>query len=156
MVWATELSPEALTVARQNLTDLTEVDPVAAARVQVAPGDWFAALPTRLAGHVDLMVANPPYVAEAEYPGLDPMVREWEPRMALVAGPGTGGVGGMADVEAVVAGAPPWLRPWGVLVVEIAPDQSEAAADAARQAGFAEVGLADDLAGRVRMLVARR
>ena len=72
--------------------------------------------PTRLARRVDLVVANPPYVAEEEYADLDPTVRDWEPRSALVAPRGRGGVAGMADIEAVVAGAGAWLRhgrgPW--------------------------------------------
>ena len=63
---------------------------------------------------------------------------------------------GLADVEAVVAGAGAWLRRHGGLVVELAPSQAYGAIDAARRAGFARVGTARDLAGRLRMLVASR
>jgi release factor glutamine methyltransferase len=154
-VWATDASADALAVARENLAGLADADPPAAARVRLAEGSWFAALPGELAGQVDLVVANPPYVAEADYPGLDPTVREWEPRQALVAADGAGGVGGMADIEAVIAGAPGWLRRPGTLVVEIAPDQAEASVEAARRAGSAQVTTARDLAGRTRALVAR-
>ena len=155
-VWATDASPDALDVARANLADLADADPVAAARVHLAQGRWFAALPPALMGRVDLVVSNPPYVAESDYAGLDPVVRDWEPHSALVSARGAAGVGGMADIEAIVAGAPRWLHRSGALVVEIAPSQAYAAIDAARRAGFSKVDTARDLAGRLRMLVARR
>ncbi|HEX3460721.1 MAG TPA: peptide chain release factor N(5)-glutamine methyltransferase [Acidimicrobiales bacterium] len=152
-VWATDASADALAVAAQNLARLDSDD---SSRVQLAEGGWFGALPDAVKGRVDLIVANPPYVSEAEYADLDPGVRDWEPREALVAPTGAGGVGGMADIETIVAGAPRWLRPGGALVVEIAPGQAYASIDAARRAGFRQVTTERDLAGRVRMLVARR
>jgi len=155
-VWATDASPDALDVARYNRDALATVDPAAAERVHVAGGSWFDALPGHLARRIDLVVANPPYVTDDEYAHLDPTVRDWEPRSALVAAHGRGGVAGMADIEAVVAGAGAWLRRPGALVVELAPSQAYAAVDAARRAGFAEVGTSRDLAGQLRMLVARR
>lgn len=155
-VWATDASSDALDVARANLAVLAATDPRAAARVTLADGRWFAALPDRLARRVDLVVANPPYVSEAEYAELDPTVREWEPRSALVAHRGDSGVAGLADIESVVAGAGSWLRRHGGLVVELAPAQAYGAIDAARRAGFGRVGTARDLAGRLRMLVANR
>jgi release factor glutamine methyltransferase len=155
-LWATDASPDALDVARANLADLADADPVAAARVHLAHGPWFAALSPALVGRVDLVVSNPPYVAESDYAGLDPVVRDWEPHSALVSARGAAGVGGMADIEAIVAGAPRWLHRSGALVVEIAPSQAYAAIDAARRAGFSKVDTARDLAGRLRMLVARR
>ncbi|HWE69497.1 MAG TPA: peptide chain release factor N(5)-glutamine methyltransferase [Acidimicrobiales bacterium] len=154
-VWATDWSADALAVAAENLALLPPGDPGGASRVRLARGRWFAALPDDLKGRVDLIVANPPYVSESEYAELDPGVRDWEPREALVAPPGAGGIGGMADIETIVAGAPGWLRPGGALVVEIAPTQADASIDAARRAGFAQVTTERDLAGRLRMLVAR-
>jgi methylase of polypeptide subunit release factors len=62
----------------------------------------------------------------------------------------------MSDIEAVLSGATRWLGPSGAVVVEMAPHQAGAAADAARRAGFAQVSVQRDLAGRLRMLVARR
>jgi release factor glutamine methyltransferase len=155
-VWATDVSADALAVAEQNLGLLSLRDADAAARVRLAQGWWFGALPAALKGRIDLIVANPPYVSESEYTQLDPGVRDWEPKGALVAPMGAGGVGGMADIEAIVGEAPRWLRSLGALVVEIAPAQAYAAIDAARQAGFAQVTTERDLAGRLRMLVARR
>ena len=63
-------------------------DPAAAGRVTFVAGPWFAALPERLAGRVDLVVSNPPYVTEAEFADLDPTVRELGAHEALVAPPG--------------------------------------------------------------------
>jgi len=155
-VWATDSAPDALDVARANRAAVAVTDPAAAARVMVTEGRWFAALPDRLTRRVDLVVSNPPYVSEAEFAGLDPTVRDWEPHSALVAPRGSSGVAGLADVEAVVAGAGSWLRRHGGLVVELAPSQAYGAIDAARRAGFTRVGTARDLAGRLRMLVASR
>ena len=155
-VWATDASADALEVAGQNLELLSLRDADAGARVRLARGSWLAALPADLKGQVDLIVANPPYVSVSEYADLDPEVRDWEPKGALVAPSGAGGVGGMGDIEAIVNTAPPWLRSGGGLVVEIAPTQALPAVDAARRAGFAHVTHATDLTGRVRMLVARR
>jgi release factor glutamine methyltransferase len=155
-VWATDVSADALAVAGQNLELVSRREPLVGTRVRLAQGSWFAALPGDLKGRVDLIVANPPYVSASEYADLDPEVRDWEPKGALLAPSGTGGVGGMADIEAIVGSAPGWLRPGGGLVMEIAPAQAPAAIDAAVRAGFAHVTSATDLAGRLRMLVARR
>jgi release factor glutamine methyltransferase len=154
-VWATDSSPDALEVARENICDLALTDPVGSERVRMVEGSWFDPLPVELRGHFDLVVSNPPYVAESEFPELDPSVRCWEPVEALVAPAGTGGVAGMAAIETIVAEAPGWLRRPGVLIVEIDPRQAVAAVDAARRAGFDEVRAEADLAGRLRMLVAR-
>jgi release factor glutamine methyltransferase len=156
VVWATDVSADALAVAGENLAELAGRDPVAAGRVRLSGGRWFEALPPEMAGTVDLLVSNPPYVAESDFPGLDPTVRDWEPHRALVAGPGSSGVGGMADVEAIIVGASRWLRPSGALVVEIDPSQGAAAVEVAGQAGFGRSRTRRDLAGRIRMVVARR
>ena len=156
VVWATDASADALAVAEENLAELAGTNPAAAGRVHLCEGRWFEALPPQVAGTVDLLVSNPPYVAESDFPGLDPAVRDWEPRRALVAAPGSSGVGGLADIEAVIVGASGWLRPSGVLVVEIDPSQGAAAVDVARRAGFRRSRTRRDLAGRIRMVVARR
>jgi release factor glutamine methyltransferase len=154
-VWATDISPTALAVAAGNLVELARRRPRAADRVRLAEGCWFDALPPALAGTVDLVVSNPPYVAEADFPGLDPTVRLWEPRGALVA-PDRDGVSGLGDIAAVLADAATWLRPGGVVVVEIDPGQADGALGVARRAGLVDGRTEDDLAGRVRMVVARR
>jgi release factor glutamine methyltransferase len=154
-VWATDVDPGALEVATVNRQRVGAGDPGAAERVVLRRGSWWQALPSELHGRVDLAVSNPPYVAEAEWPGLDAEVRA-EPYRALVAPDGTGGTPGLADVEAVVAGSPAWLAPRASLVVEIAPHQSAAAEACARAVGFDDVAVVPDLSGRPRVLVARR
>ena len=144
-VWATDASDDALAVARANLAGAGTT----AARVRVAAGTWFGALPDTLRGGLLVVVSNPPYVAADE--DLPPVVREWEPADALVAGPT-----GMEALELLIAEAPGWLDPAGTLVLELAPHQGEAAAGLARDAGFAEVLLRHDLTGRIRTLIARR
>ncbi|HZQ85388.1 MAG TPA: peptide chain release factor N(5)-glutamine methyltransferase [Acidimicrobiales bacterium] len=146
-VWATDVSGDALAVARANLVGLGGR---AAPRVRLVEGSWFDALPSELRGRVQLIVSNPPYVAEHEVADLPPEVARWEPMSALVAGPT-----GLEDVEHLVAEAPAWLARPGALVVEIAPHQSDAAAALARDAGFTEVSVRPDLAGRARALVGR-
>src|SRR5688572_32021725 len=79
-VWATDNSDDALAVARANLAGSGTI----AARVRLAPGSWFDALPGDLRGQLRLLVANPPYVAEHELAGLPPEVRDYEPVTALV------------------------------------------------------------------------
>ena len=144
-VWGTDRSPDALAVARANLAGMGgRVAP----RVRLVEGDWYDALPGELRGGVDLIVSNPPYVAAGE--PLPAEVAEWEPAGALVAGPT-----GLEDVARILAGAPSWLRRPGAVVVEIAPHQAEAAAARAVEAGFDEVDVRPDLAGRLRVLVAR-
>jgi len=157
-VWATDSSADALDVARANLdmvqASASDDDRAALGRVRWGQGQWFAALPTDLVGSFDLVVSNPPYVSAAEYPDLDPVVRDWEPTGALVAGPGSEGSGGLAEVETIIAGAPRWLCGDGTLVVELAPHQGETATAMARRRGFVDVRVELDLAGRPRVLVA--
>ncbi len=144
-VWATDVSVDALAVARANLAGLgTRV----ATRVRLVDGDWWDALPDELRGAVDVVVSDPPYVADDE--GLPPQVADWEPVSALRAGHT-----GLEALEMVVGGAREWLRPIGVLVAEIAPHQAQAAVAMAVDAGFAEVEVRPDLASRPRALVAR-
>ena len=95
LVWATDVSDDALAVARANLAGSgSAVGP----RVRLAAGRWYEALPDALRGRVDLIVSNPPYVAEGEE--LPAEVADWEPRDALVSG-----ATGLEAIDEVVAGA---------------------------------------------------
>lgn len=145
-VWATDASEGALLVARANIAG---TGGMAATRVRVAAGSWYDALPPELAGRVDLVISNPPYLADAELAGLDPAVADWEPHQALIAGPS-----GLEAIEVVVDGALRWLRRPGAVVVELAPSQAEAAAALALAAGFDRALVRPDLTGRPRALVA--
>lgn len=143
-VWAVERYPGAAAVARTNVVSQRR----AGHRVRVVVGSWFEPLPMSLRGSLDLVVSNPPYVeADAELPDS---VAEWEPAQALFAGPD-----GLDAIIEIVTVAVDWLASHGVLVVEIGADQGPAASNLATQAGFAEVEVHPDLAGRDRVLVAR-
>ena len=144
-VWATDASSDALDVAQANLAGLGR----AGRRVRIAEGSWFAALPDDLRGRIDLIISNPPYVAEAD--DLPAEVRDHEPRVALIPGPT-----GREALDHLVSTAPAWLAPHGVLVVELAPDQAAEVAAFATGHGFASVSIAPDLTGRDRMVIARR
>jgi release factor glutamine methyltransferase len=147
-VWATDVSADALAVARANIAGAGS----AATRVRLEQGSWFAALPDHLRGGLRLVVSNPPYVAEHEVRDLPPDVADWEPHLALVSGPS-----GLEAIETIVAEAPAWLDPDGsVLVVELAPHQADAARALAEATGFDAVDIVRDLADRDRALVARR
>ena len=104
--------------------------------------------PTRSQGRVDLIVSNPPYVAEGEE--LPAEVADWEPRDALVAG-----TTGLEAIDEVVAGAAGWLTRPGALVVELAPHQAEAAAEALAAPDSSTSRCATTSPGRPRVLVAR-
>ncbi|HZB72899.1 MAG TPA: peptide chain release factor N(5)-glutamine methyltransferase [Acidimicrobiales bacterium] len=143
-VWATDRSEDALAVARANLAGLGRPG----SRVRLVAGNWFGALPADLRGRLDLVVSNPPYVAEGE--PLPPEVADWEPQEALVAGPR-----GDEAARAILAEAAAWLTRPAALVLELAPTQATSLAGAATSAGAAEVRVRPDLSGRERVLVAR-
>lgn len=144
-VWCTDVSPDALAVARANCTGLGRP----AQRVTVVEGSWFDALPGDLRGRFGVIASNPPYVADDD--ALPPEVVAWEPGGALFAADR-----GMADLRVLVDGVWDWLVPGGALVLEMAPDQTGPMAEAARVAGYMDVSVHRDLADRDRVLVARR
>lgn len=147
VAWATDVSEGALAVASANLAGLGTQ---AVGRVHLARGSWWEALPEGLRGSVAVAVANPPYIAESEMAELPLEVSAWEPAQALVAGPS-----GLEPLEVILAGAPGWLAERSALVAEIAPHQAEEASAMAREAGFSDVLVRPDLAGRSRALVCR-
>jgi release factor glutamine methyltransferase len=145
-VWLTDASADALAVARANAAGLGR----AASNVRVAEGSWFGALPDELRGRLDVVVANPPYIAEGD-PDVASAVDEWEPPAALYAGPD-----GLADIRTIAAGATEWLRPGGALVLEIGHRQGAAVTEILAAAGLAPVEIRQDLAGLDRIAVAER
>jgi release factor glutamine methyltransferase len=153
-LWATDASAEALVVARTNAGRVRRQHDGPVLPVHFVQGNWLDPLPARLRGAVDLIVSNPPYVAGAEWPDLPGEVRR-EPATALLAGDGSDGTPGLADVEAVLSQAWVWLRRPGAVVIELAPHQADAAALMARGMGYADVLVETDLAGRARALVGR-
>ena len=146
-VVATDLSAAALAVARENAQAHGVAD-----RITFLEGDLFEPLDAADVEPADFLVANPPYVTEAEWDGLAPEIREHEPRAALVAGPE-----GTEVIARVLKGAPAYLRAGGTLLVEIGASQGRAVAEMASAVrGLGEVEVCKDYAGLDRMLVARR
>ncbi|MBA3401924.1 MAG: peptide chain release factor N(5)-glutamine methyltransferase [Actinobacteria bacterium] len=130
-VTAMDASQDALDVARENSsrTGLT---------VEVVHGDLFDGLPD---GPWDLVVSNPPYVRPHEIDALEPEVRDWEPRAALV---------GEGATEAVARAAVSVLRSGGALVLETADGDNGRVADLLHRLGYVELETTSDLAGRDR------
>ncbi|MHB1488475.1 MAG: HemK/PrmC family methyltransferase, partial [Acidimicrobiales bacterium] len=108
-VWAVDSSPAALSLAEENLRAMA---PNCRARAQLRLGSWYEPLPEAIRGRVDLVISNPPYIAEDEIDDLPPQVWDWEPRLALVAGPT-----GREAITRVLEGAPGWLARPGVAVI---------------------------------------
>ncbi len=94
-------------------------------------------------------MSNPPYIAAGA--ALPPEVAEWEPVAALISG-----TTGLEAIEHLVEHAPHWLAPGGALVLEIGETQGPAAVALAGAAGFVDVEVRTDLAGRDRILIARK
>lgn len=152
-VYALDASADALAVARANCEEVRRLE-AGMLPVTFFEGSWLEQLPASLWGAVTMVVANPPYVAEAEWDELAVEVRA-EPRRALVAGAGSDGTPGLADVEAVLAQALLWVARPGAVVIELAPHQAEAAGRMAASMGYLDVEVRPDLAQRPRALVGR-
>ncbi|QDE69907.1 peptide chain release factor N(5)-glutamine methyltransferase [Myxococcus xanthus] len=137
-VIATDLSPDACALARENAQALGVAD-----RVTVLQGDLFAPVPE--GERFQVVVSNPPYIASGEIPGLSAEVRR-EPKLALDGGPD-----GLVAVRRVVTGARQWLEPGGLLAMEIGEDQGPAVLELLRAAGYADARVEKDLERRERM-----
>lgn len=139
----TDVSEEALAVARDNAANLGLKDRVALLRTPWADGLADAGF--------DLVVSNPPYIRSAEIEGLDPEVREHDPRLALDGGPD--------GLDAYRALAPEILRvlkPGGLFLVEIGWDQAGDVRSLFEAAGAQEVEVAQDLGARDRVVMGRK
>jgi release factor glutamine methyltransferase len=144
-VTAVEASGEALELARANAAGAE-----AAARIHFLNTRW----PEGLAGlgPFGVVVANPPYLSEAEWAAAAPEVREWEPKAALVSGED-----GLADLRMIVQGAPEWLGAGGLLALETGLGQHAALAALAEGTGaYARVESGRDLSGRERFFMGWR
>jgi release factor glutamine methyltransferase len=132
-------SEEALAVARENAANLG-----LAGRAAFLRGDWAAGLEP---GSFDLVVSNPPYIPSADREGLEPEVRDHEPRMALDGGPD-----GLDAYRELAPQILAMLKPQGPFAVEIGHDQSQAVEALFREAGAVDVRTVQDLAGRDRVV----
>jgi release factor glutamine methyltransferase len=143
-VVATDASPGAVDLARVNARR-------AGAAVEVVEGDLLRPVDPALRGRVDVLVANPPYLAEAELDDVEPEVADWDPYLALVAGPT-----GHEVSDRLLRAAPAWLAPGGWLLLEVDERRARVCALRARAAGLVDTGVVADLAGRPRIVTARR
>jgi len=141
---ATDASAGALDLARENAARCG-----LAGRVEFRLGDVWEALGDE-AGF-DVVVSNPPYVAESEGESLHPEVRKWEPASALFAGPD-----GLAVLFRIVDGARDRLSAGGLLALEIGEAQGAAVLERIRDRGYGDPRLVQDLAGRPRIVLATR
>ncbi len=140
-VLGVDRSPEALALARENRGR-------SGLAVTFLAGDLLTAFEPR---SLDAVVSNPPYLSEAEYVALEPAVRAFEPREALVSGRD-----GLDATRRLLRQAAMVLRPGGLVAIEIDARRGGESAGLAREAGLVAVQVHDDLYGRARYLLARR
>ena len=143
-VCATDISPLAVQIAAENAARLGLGD-----AVTTLEGDLFAALPQSALGTLDVVVSNPPYIPSADVPELPAEVAGFEPHLALDGGPD-----GLDVFRRILAGGREWLRPGGLLAVELDQRMVPKAASEAVE-WYEDVRVVSDLAGRDRIVSAR-
>jgi release factor glutamine methyltransferase len=131
-VYAADLDPAEVEVARRNLPPVSGAD-------RVFEGDLFDALPPALRGRVGILVVNAPYVPTAEIALMPAEAREHEPRVALDGGPD-----GLDVQRRIADGAREWLAPGGSLIIETSVRQAAGTADAMRAGGLEPRTVRDD------------
>jgi len=144
-VWLTDLSTDALAVARANLAGLGLID----GDVRIAQGSWFRALPSELKNSFNLIVSNPPYIAVYD-PSVESSVLEHEPHMALFAGSD-----GLDAYREIIAQAGEWLVPDGWLVLEIGHQQGHVVRELLTKNSFKQIEIRQDFTGRDRIALAK-
>lgn len=140
---ATDQSPEALAIAKQNVQSLA-----LSSQIQFAQGSWYEAVGPQ--DQFDVIVSNPPYIA-----GQDPHLNQgdlrFEPESAL-----TDYGSGLSCLQAIISGAGKFLRSGGLVAVEHGYDQSEAVVGLMKKAGLIDVQVHHDLAGHCRVASGRK
>ena len=145
-LWATDLSGEALEVARRNAARHGVGN-----KITFLQGNLLKPVASRLSeGQLDAVVSNPPYVDPKELSGLQKEVRDWEPRLALV-----GEEGAPRLYARLMSQARAWLRPGGLLIVEIGYRMQEAVCGLLGE-GWELLGVTEDLNGIPRVISARK
>lgn len=140
-ILGTDISGEALKVARANASKTGHSD-----RVVFQEGALWDLVTDRF----DVIISNPPYIADGERAGLADTVRDWEPAVALFAGPT-----GLEMLEPLVGGARERLAAQGLLAVEVGLGQASRVAELATEAGLLDARIVLDLSGRERIVTAR-
>ena len=145
-VIALDIAPEALALARVNVEEQGVAD-----RVCVRESDLLSAIAPEERGTFDLVISNPPYVPSAVCDGLPAEVADWDPRLAL-----DGGADGLDVLRRFAPDALSCLKPGDILALELFEGHMDQARDLVESCGFSDVRIVDDLAGRPRVLMARR
>lgn len=144
-VTATDVSPDALNVAKRNAAKHGVAD-----RMTFLQGDLFAPLPA--GSTFDLIASNPPYIAPGEFAALAPDVREHEPRIALDGGPD-----GLAFYRRIANGVVPFLKPGGALLLEVGYTQADAVRSLLTERPELELGATlKDGGGHPRVVTAKK
>ena len=145
---AIDQSPEALVVAKRNAEKHVVGD-----KIEWMEGDLLSPLRDRgMVGAVDAIVSNPPYIAGADWAGLQPEVRVFEPRPALI-----GGQKGTEFHERLLQESQEFLAPGGLLLMEVGQGQAPAVRQMAEQiGGYAALRVVEDAAGIGRVVIAQR
>ena len=145
-VIATDISPDAVALAGENAHALGLAD-----RVRVVECDLAAGVPEAAIGKLHLVVSNPPYVPTAVMAEIPQEVAAFEPALAL-----EGGADGLDVFRREIEWCRQALRPGGGCAFELHETCLDEAASLARAAGFVDVRIVADLAGRPRVLTARK
>ncbi len=145
-VIATDIAPEAVALARENIEALELSSRVAVLECSLGTG-----IGEKRLGTFDAVVSNPPYVPTSVLADIPREVADFEPALAL-----DGGADGLDVFRPLAAWAARALTPGGVLACELHEGHLDAARAVAEAAGFTDVRIADDLAGRPRVLVGRK
>lgn len=147
---ATDISAEALAVAKKNAERHTVAD-----RLELLQGDLLSPLAEAIGGvgrDLHYLLANPPYIPDHEWDAVPPNVKDYEPHSAL-----RGGSDGMMFVRPLVEHASEFLRPGGVMMIEVAACTAEQVANlASKQGDLEHARVLNDLDGLPRVVVASR
>ena len=145
-VLACDIAPEAIALAKENVAALD-----LGKRVAVLQGDLGAPVGERFMGKLSLVVSNPPYIPTQVLDDMPTEVTEREPELAL-----DGGIDGLDLYRPLATWAIRALAAGGGFAVELHETCLDAAAAFAESCGFTDVRIVDDLAGRPRVLTARK
>ncbi len=136
---ASDISLKALEVAEQNSSKHGVSD-----RIKFIVSDWFE----KISGQFDYIVSNPPYIASGIIETLSPEVKKFDPILALDGGPD-----GLAPYRIIAAQASCFLKPHGVLALEIGYDQGTSVPGIFKQNGFTSIQVEKDLSGHDRIII---
>lgn len=139
--WASDISANAINVARVNAREQLKAD-----RIAFMVGRWFDAIGA-IGGFFDLIVSNPPYISRDELAGLEPDVSQYEPNQALDGGPD-----GLDSISVIIETAFPYMKPGGWLILEIGHDQGASAQSLGQACGaYDRMMIEKDLSGHDRL-----